>query len=234
MTAPTDLVVVMPGILGSTLRRDGSLVWAPSAGSALRAIATFGASLRRLEPPEGIGDQHPCDGVEPDGPAGRRPHRAGRHLPRPGPGRGRHVPIVGACRADVRMDSNTLRRVPDKHGNLHRNAAALDEMEGILTASDIIIKAAKPIALRVGTHEFALAGQPITVEVTSAEPARHAIRLAVTSETSTLVEARRIGPSAGPVSLDGLAPGAYTIDVAGTGPGSPYAPVSSEIPIWES
>jgi pimeloyl-ACP methyl ester carboxylesterase len=65
MTAPTDLVVVLPGILGSTLRRDGRLVWAPSAGSALRAIATFGASLRRLELPAGIGDQHPGDGVEP-------------------------------------------------------------------------------------------------------------------------------------------------------------------------
>ena len=48
MTAPTDLVVVLPGILGSTLRQDGHLVWAPSAGSALRAIATFGASVRRL------------------------------------------------------------------------------------------------------------------------------------------------------------------------------------------
>jgi hypothetical protein len=65
MTAPTDLVVVLPGILGSTLRQDGHLIWAPSAGSALRAIATFGASLRRIELPAGIGDQHPCDGVEP-------------------------------------------------------------------------------------------------------------------------------------------------------------------------
>ena len=64
MTAPTDLVVVLPGILGSTLRQDGRLIWAPSAGSALRAITTFGASLRRLELPAGIGDQHPGDGVE--------------------------------------------------------------------------------------------------------------------------------------------------------------------------
>ena len=67
MTTPTDLVVVLPGILGSTLRRDGRLVWAPSAGSVLRAIATFGGSLRRLELPPGIGDQHFCDGVEPVG-----------------------------------------------------------------------------------------------------------------------------------------------------------------------
>ena len=56
MTAPTDLVVVLPGILGSTLRQDGHLVWAPSAGSALRAIATFGGSVKRLELPAGIGD----------------------------------------------------------------------------------------------------------------------------------------------------------------------------------
>ena len=56
---------MLPGILGSTLRQNGHLVWAPSAGSALKAIATFGASVRRLELPAGIGDEHPCDGVEP-------------------------------------------------------------------------------------------------------------------------------------------------------------------------
>jgi hypothetical protein len=49
------------------------------------------------------------------------------------------------------MDSNTLRRILDKHGNLQRNTAALDEVEGIVTASSItiIIKAAKPVPLRV-------------------------------------------------------------------------------------
>jgi hypothetical protein len=55
------------------------------------------------------------------------------------------VPLVAACRADVPMDSNTLRRVPDKHGNLQRNTAALDEIEAILAAKNIIIKAARPI-----------------------------------------------------------------------------------------
>jgi pimeloyl-ACP methyl ester carboxylesterase len=456
MTAPTDLVVVLPGILGSTLRQDGHPVWAPSAGSVLRVIATFGGSLRRLELPAGIGDQHPCDGVEPvglmpdlhvlpgiwtpvkgydvligrlrslgyrepvpGGPAGnllpvaydwrlscrynaRRlaaiiepalqqwrdqggpcadaqvvfvchsmggliarwyieqcggteitrklitlgtPYRGAaralaqlvngadrglgplridltrfaRSMPslhqllpeyaclqhdgdlakttaiplpeldaamvadamqfhtdlhdaetaRPeslvsraiigttqttattarlsggrvellGTYQGQDlagdatVPIVAACRADVPMDSNTLRRVPDKHGNLQRNPAALDEMEGILTAQGIIIKAARPIALRTEVPELALAGQLITVQVTPAEPARHALRLTITSETGTLIEARRIQPAAGPVTIDGLPPGAYTIDATGTGPASPYAPVSSDILIWEN
>ena len=456
MTAPTDLVVVLPGILGSTLRQDGHLVWAPSAGSALRAIATLGSSLQRLELPAGIGDQHPGDGVEPvslmpdlhvlpgiwtavkgydtllarlrqlgyrdpgpGGPPGNllpvpydwrlscrynaqrlgtiielalqrwrdqggpyadaqvvfvchsmggliarwyieecggaeitrklitlgTPYRgAARALaqlvngahPGLGPFRidltrfarsmpslhqllpeyaclqegddlakttsvalpeldtavitdamrfhtdlrdaeaGRPqslaathaivgttqatattarlaggrvellgtyqghdlagdatVPIVAACRADVPMDSNTLRRVPDKHGNLHRNPAALDEVEGILTASRIEVRAARPVALRVDAPEFALAGERFTVQITPAERARQVIHLKVISETGALIETQRLRPSGETIAISGLAPGAYTID-AGGGTLSPFAPVSSDILIWEN
>jgi hypothetical protein len=142
------------------------------------------------------------------------------------------VPIVGACRADVAMDSNTLRRVPDKHGNLQRNPAALDEVEGILTASRIVVRAPGAVALRVDAPEFALAGEPVTVTVTPADRARQAIHLTVTSETGQPAEARRLRPSGGTITLDGLPPGAYTIDVAGPDLASPYAPVSSDILIW--
>ena len=37
-----DLVVVLPGIMGSTLAKNGKPVWSPSAGSVLTAIRTFG------------------------------------------------------------------------------------------------------------------------------------------------------------------------------------------------
>lgn len=60
-----DVVVVIPGILGSTLRDRSGTVWAPSAGSVLRAISTLGRSLKRLALPEGVGDDNPQDGVEP-------------------------------------------------------------------------------------------------------------------------------------------------------------------------
>ncbi|WP_433291568.1 esterase/lipase family protein [Pseudonocardia sp. CA-142604] len=64
--ASTDLVVVLPGIMGSTLKdENGHLVWAPSAGAALRAIRTLGRNLKALQLPSGIGDGHPRDGVEP-------------------------------------------------------------------------------------------------------------------------------------------------------------------------
>jgi pimeloyl-ACP methyl ester carboxylesterase len=67
MTTPTDFVVVLPGILGSTLSHNGTLVWSPSAGSALRAIRTFGHNIRDLQLPADLGDNHPEDGVEPVG-----------------------------------------------------------------------------------------------------------------------------------------------------------------------
>jgi pimeloyl-ACP methyl ester carboxylesterase len=61
----TDLVVVLPGITGSTLHQHGKPVWEPSAGAILNALHKLGRSLKNLQLPEGIGDDHPGDGVEP-------------------------------------------------------------------------------------------------------------------------------------------------------------------------
>jgi len=60
-----DLVVVLPGILGSTLERNGELVWAPSAGAVLTAIRRLGGSIRELRLPKDVGDGHPGDNVKP-------------------------------------------------------------------------------------------------------------------------------------------------------------------------
>ena len=51
--------------MGSTLSRDGKLVWGPSAGAALRAVRTFGGNEPELRVPDGVGDEHPGDRVEP-------------------------------------------------------------------------------------------------------------------------------------------------------------------------
>ena len=62
-----DLVVVVPGIMGSALGLDGRPLWALS-GSALRSgLRTGGRSLNRLQLPKDIGDENPGDGVEPLG-----------------------------------------------------------------------------------------------------------------------------------------------------------------------
>ncbi|MGW5241261.1 esterase/lipase family protein [Monashia sp. NPDC004114] len=67
-----DLVVVLPGITGSTLGvrgGDGSpasanLIWAPSAGAVWKLL-TGGNSILKHALPDGIGDENPGDGVEP-------------------------------------------------------------------------------------------------------------------------------------------------------------------------
>ncbi len=46
-----DVVVLLPGILGSVLTRDGKDVWAPSAGALGRALWTLGRSITSLELP---------------------------------------------------------------------------------------------------------------------------------------------------------------------------------------
>jgi hypothetical protein len=58
-----DLVVVLPGIMGSTLVRDGKEVWGASAGAVIGALRSFGGSVRRLRLPPDLGDDDPGDGV---------------------------------------------------------------------------------------------------------------------------------------------------------------------------
>ncbi len=53
-----DVIVLLPGILGSVLERDGRDVWAMSAGAAWRAIRTLGRSVNGLEL---HGDDHTVD-----------------------------------------------------------------------------------------------------------------------------------------------------------------------------
>jgi len=66
-----DVVVVVPGIMGSTLaRRKGDRltpVWAPSAGVLVNAIRTLGNNIRSLTLPEDVGDGDPKDGIQPTG-----------------------------------------------------------------------------------------------------------------------------------------------------------------------
>lgn len=48
MSGIPDVVVVVPGIGGSVLARDGKEVWAVTPGAALRAVTTLGGSIRSL------------------------------------------------------------------------------------------------------------------------------------------------------------------------------------------
>ena len=57
-----DVVVLLPGILGSVLERDGKDVWAMNTGALWRGLVTLGHSVKDLE----------LDGDDPEKPRPRR------------------------------------------------------------------------------------------------------------------------------------------------------------------
>jgi hypothetical protein len=61
VTVVRDVVVVLPGIMGSTLYRGDEPVWSLRPGTLLRSIATLGRGLKALQLPAGIGDHEPDD-----------------------------------------------------------------------------------------------------------------------------------------------------------------------------
>ena len=63
-TTVRDVVIVVPGIMGSELiDASGQPVWSVSAGALANAVRTLGKSLRRLQLPAGVGDNAPGDGI---------------------------------------------------------------------------------------------------------------------------------------------------------------------------
>jgi hypothetical protein len=97
-----DVIVVIPGIMGSTLiDRDGDELWGVRPGTLLRSIVRLGRNFKTLRLPAGIGDAPAPDGVRP-GALIPIPHVVGRLLGTDG--YGRLVNWLGE-RFDVRQPS---------------------------------------------------------------------------------------------------------------------------------
>ena len=146
------------------------------------------------------------------------------------------VPGVGAARADVALDSNTLQRFPEKHSSLQRNRAVFEAVRGIITARPLVVRGITDrVGLRVTVPEIAIRGEPVTVEVTPTEPVRYPVQVTVTSETGRPIESLTLKPANGTASatFESLPPGAYTIDAFDPDRAPRYAPVSSDLLIWD-
>jgi pimeloyl-ACP methyl ester carboxylesterase len=59
----SDVIVLIPGILGSVLAKDGKEVWGASGSSIARNLTTFGKALNAIALPQGINHGDPKDGV---------------------------------------------------------------------------------------------------------------------------------------------------------------------------
>lgn len=79
------------------------------------------------------------------------------------------VPLTGAIGHDLSMDTNTVRRVVDQHGNLQANPWALDELEEVLLTAPVRRRAGAtvPVPVRVAVPDLILAGEslPVVVDV---------------------------------------------------------------------
>lgn len=58
-----NVIVLIPGILGSVLVNDGQEVWGASGSSIVSNLLTFGGAIKGLELPAGLGHDDPKDGV---------------------------------------------------------------------------------------------------------------------------------------------------------------------------
>jgi pimeloyl-ACP methyl ester carboxylesterase len=143
------------------------------------------------------------------------------------------VPLTGAVRSGVPLTSPVLRRIADKHGNLQRNQAAFDEIEGILTGEDVVVLAPGDVEPSVTVAELLLPDEPLDVEVRL--PENHGLRVALLDERGHEVDVRSPRPAGGVARarFTDLPPGAYTVQVGGLAPGSPVAEVSSDVIVWD-
>lgn len=138
------------------------------------------------------------------------------------------VPLVGAVPKGLTLDDHSLRRVCDYHGNLQRNMAALDEMEGILTTSDVVIKGEDRIPLSVSIPPLVTVEEPLEVDVVvppGERPGLHVtVRSTDTAEETTRV--LRLSHGRATARFTELRSGAYVVDVTGAVPGSAVTAVS--------
>lgn len=63
----TDLIVIIPGITGSILAKDGEEVWGLSGATIIKNLLSLGRNLKNLQLPQDIGNEFPHDGVKPIG-----------------------------------------------------------------------------------------------------------------------------------------------------------------------
>ncbi|MGH3586514.1 MAG: esterase/lipase family protein, partial [Pseudonocardia sp.] len=149
------------------------------------------------------------------------------------------VPLTGAIGHDLPMDTNTVRRIVDQHGNLQANPWALDELEEVLVTEPVRRRAGAAVAVRVAVPDLILAGESLAVVVDIEADRPPAVRIAIVAEGKAgerekIVASRtpKIRNSHLETSFTGLAPGAYEVRVTGLAVGSPIAPVTAPVLVW--
>ncbi|WP_264011263.1 esterase/lipase family protein [[Mycobacterium] manitobense] len=152
------------------------------------------------------------------------------------------VPMAGAIKEGLPMDTPFISRVVDRHGHLQDNPYVLDEIESVITAVPVKRRAGGSVPIRVNTPELVVLGEPVTVtvdiELGEDQPVP-AVQIELEPESSlkTTRLVRRTPTIRGrhlETTFHPEAPGAYQLRVTGTAPGSPVTPVGAAILVWQT
>jgi pimeloyl-ACP methyl ester carboxylesterase len=146
------------------------------------------------------------------------------------------VPRLSAAPKALAPDSPTIRWIADHHGSLQSNRAALDELEGVLTAKPVVHRAPVGITLGVQLEEIALAGEPIPIEATVVGGERVALQAQVLDEQGRRVAVVRLRPAGQGqcAELGPLGAGAYRVVVGGVGAtAARVEAVTSAVLVWD-
>ncbi|MET9230794.1 hypothetical protein [Lentzea sp. NPDC003310] len=138
------------------------------------------------------------------------------------------VPMVGAARRGLALSSNTLHRVTEQHTSLQDNAAVLDAVESFLTAKKIVPRNVTDTEPQVSVPDLVLVGEDLEVTVELKDTTPRALKVALLDESGRQLESRSPAISESmAIRFDGLAPGAYYVQVSGIRAGAPVVPVTS-------
>lgn len=145
------------------------------------------------------------------------------------------VPLAGAIGHNQPMDTNTVRRVVDHHGNIHANPYALDEVEEVITTTPVRRRAPCTVPVNLTVPDLVLAGEPLPITVRVDPTVRDAILVTVIDERQRPVYARQPAVKAGTLTVTTgvLPPGGYEIRVTGAHDGSPITPVTAHALVWD-
>lgn len=144
------------------------------------------------------------------------------------------VPMVGGARKGLALSSNTLHRVTEQHTSLQDNAAVLDMVESFLTSTDIVPKNVAVTEPQVSVPDLVLTTEAVEVTVELRDTPARALKVALVDENGKQVESRSPAISEiMSIKFEGLAPGAYYVQVSGISVGAPVVPVTSAVLVMD-
>jgi hypothetical protein len=145
------------------------------------------------------------------------------------------VPALSAVPKAVRPASPVLRHVTERHGALQASQPVFDEIEGILTASEVVHRAPVGLPADVRVAEVLDPGDELAVDAVFPDGGAAPLEALLVDEAGSAVDRERLTKRAEAygATLDPPPPGAYQVRVAGYGSArAEVTPVTAGVLVW--